>query len=152
MSGEVRSFTHIVRIAGTDVRGDLKLPWALAEVKGIGYSTAMAIIRMLGLNPGMLAGFLTEEEVRRVESAVADLTSLGLPSWMYNRRRDYETGRDVHLVGSDLLLYARRDIEREIRLNTWRGVRHKLGYKVRGQRTRTTGRIGATVGVTKKKK
>ncbi|MEM0340884.1 MAG: 30S ribosomal protein S13 [Acidilobaceae archaeon] len=152
MSGELRSFTHIVRIAGTDINGNMKLPWALAEIKGIGYSTAMAVIKMLNLNPHMLVGFLTEDEVKRIESVLYDITSLGLPSWMYNRRRDYETNKDRHLIGSDLLLYARKDIEREIRIGSWRGIRHKLGYKVRGQRTRTTGRTGLTVGVTKKKK
>jgi small subunit ribosomal protein S13 len=57
----------------------------------------------------------------------------------------------MHLIGSDLLLYARRDIEREIRIGSYRGIRHKLGYKVRGQRTRTTGRLGMTVGVRKKR-
>lgn len=152
MSGENRTFTHIVRIAGTDVSGDMKLPWALAEIKGIGYSTAMAVIRMLNLNPNMLVGYLLEDEVKRIEAILADLTSLGLPSWMYNRRKDYETGKDMHLIGSDLLLYAKKDIEREIKVGSWKGVRHKLGYKVRGQRTRTTGRTGLTVGVSKKKK
>jgi len=37
-------------------------------------------------------------------------------------------------VGAELIFAARRDIEREIKISSWRGVRHKLGYKVRGQR------------------
>ncbi|MEM5874004.1 MAG: 30S ribosomal protein S13 [Acidilobaceae archaeon] len=85
MSGELRSFTHIVRIAGTDINGNMKLPWALAEIKGIGYSTAMAVIKMLNLNPHMLVGFLTEDEVKRIESVLYDITSLGLHSLLYNR-------------------------------------------------------------------
>jgi SSU ribosomal protein S13P len=70
---------------------------------------------------------------------------------MYNRRKDYETGIDLHLVTNDVIFYARNDIEREKKIKSWRGVRHALGLKVRGQRTRTTGRTGITVGVRKGK-
>ncbi|MEB3787738.1 MAG: 30S ribosomal protein S13 [Desulfurococcales archaeon] len=145
-------FRYIVRIAGTDINGKLKLAYGLAEIKGIGYTTALAIARMLGLNPEKRVGFLTDEEIKRIEEAVKDLRSLGLPPWLYNRRKDYETGEDKHLIGAELLFHARRDIEREIRIGSWRGVRHRVGLKVRGQRTHTTGRLGMTVGVKKKKK
>ncbi len=145
-------FRYIVRIAGTDINGKLKLAYGLAEIKGIGYTTALAIARMLGLNPEKRIGFLTDEEIKRIEEAVKDLRSLGLPAWLYNRRKDYETGEDKHLIGAELLFHARRDIEREIRIGSWRGVRHRVGLKVRGQRTHTTGRLGMTVGVKKKKK
>ena len=151
MAMEGRQFKYIVRIAGTDIDGKLKLPYGLAEIKGIGYTTALAIARILGLDPDMRIGFLTEEEIRKIEDAVKDLTRLGLPAWLYNRRKDYETGVDKHLIGADLIFHARRDIEREIRIGSWRGVRHKLGLKVRGQRTATTGRLGMTVGVRKKR-
>ena len=151
MSSEDRQFRYIVRIAGTDIDGKLKLPYGLSEIKGIGYTTALAVIRVLGLDPNMRIGFLKDEEIRKLEEAVKDLTRLGFPSWLYNRRKDYETGIDKHLIGADLIFHARRDIEREIRIGTWRGVRHKLGLKVRGQRTGTTGRLGMTVGVKKKR-
>ena len=151
MSQESRQFKYIVRIAGTDIDGKLKLPYGLSEIKGIGYTTAVAIIRFLGLDPNMRTGFLSEDEIRKIEEVVKDLTKLGLPTWLYNRRKDYETGLDLHLIGPDLIFHARRDIEREIRIGTWRGVRHRLGLKVRGQRTGTTGRLGMTVGVRKKR-
>ncbi len=148
---EQRQFKYIVRIAGTDINGKLKLVYGLSEIKGIGYTTALAVARTLGLDPFMRTGFLTEQEIRKLEEAVQDLTKLGLPSWLYNRRKDYETGKDRHLITSELLFVARRDIEREIRIQSWRGVRHRVGLKVRGQRTKTTGRLGMTVGVKKKK-
>jgi small subunit ribosomal protein S13 len=112
----------------------------------------MAVIRMLGLDPEKKVGYLTDEEIARLEEALKDLSKVGVPNWMFNRRKDYETGKDMHLIGAELIYYARRDIEREIKIGSWRGVRHKLGLKVRGQRTRTTGRTGMTVGVTKKRK
>ncbi|MBP1357848.1 MAG: 30S ribosomal protein S13, partial [Sulfolobus sp.] len=58
---------------------------------------------------------------------------------------------DLHLISSDLLFYVRNDIEREKKIKSWRGVRHSLGLKVRGQRTRTTGRTGMTIGVKRSK-
>jgi small subunit ribosomal protein S13 len=149
--GGIPQFRYIVRVANTDIDGRAKLLWGLASIKGVGYSTALAITRYLGLNPEMLVGYLTEEQVAKIEEVLLDLTKLGLPSWMYNRRNDVETGKDMHLIGSDLILYARRDIEREIKMGSYKGLRHKLGYKVRGQRTRTTGRLGMTVGVRKKR-
>jgi len=149
--GGIPQFRYIVRVANTDIDGRVKLLWGLASIKGVGYSTALAITRYLGLNPEMLVGYLTEEQVAKIEEVLLDLTKLGLPSWMYNRRNDVETGKNMHLIGSDLILYARRDIEREIKMGSYKGLRHKLGYKVRGQRTRTTGRLGMTVGVKKKR-
>lgn len=151
MEAQVPQFRYIVRIAGTDIDGRLKLLWGLASIKGIGYATALAISRLLNINPEMLVGYLSDEQAAKIEEAVLDITKLGMPRWMYNRRFDIETGADMHLIGSDLILYVRKDIEREIRIGSRRGIRHKLGYKVRGQRTRTTGRLGITVGVRKKK-
>jgi len=146
-----REYRHIVRIAGTDISGELPLAWGLSKIKGVGYNFAIALCRVLGLDPRMKVGFLTEAEVERIEDALRDPGRYGIPVWMFNRRKDYETGRDMHLVGSDLVFYARQDIEREIRIRSWKGIRHALGYKVRGQRTHTTGRLGPTVGVKRRR-
>jgi len=140
-----------VRILETDVSGELPLLYGLAEVKGVGYNLAYAICRALNLDPYMKTGFLTDSEVESIEKAVKDPTSLGIPVWMYNRRKDYATGIDVHLYGAQLIYYVKEDIEREKRIKSWRGIRHALGLKVRGQKTRTTGRTGITVGVKRKK-
>ena len=60
-----------------------------------------------------------------------------------------ETGKNVHIIGSDMTLAIRNDIEREKTTNSWKGYRHTFGLKVRGQRTRCTGRKGGAVGVKK---
>jgi small subunit ribosomal protein S13 len=146
---ERSSFSQVVRIANTDISGEETLVYGLSRIKGVGYVTALTITRKLGLDPTVRVGYLSAEALKRVEDAVNDLTRLGLPSWLYNRRKDYETGQDRHLVGAELIFAARRDIEREIKISSWRGVRHKLGYKVRGQKTHTTGRTGMTIGVSK---
>ncbi len=99
----------------------------------------------------MRLGYLSENRIKELDEVVRDITKLGFPSWLYNRRKDYATGADKHLIGAELIFYPRQDIEREKKIKSWRGVRHALGLKVRGQRTATTGRLGMTVGVSKKK-
>ncbi len=146
-----QEFRYIVRIAGTDIPGELSLAWGLSKIKGVGYNFAVAVCRVLGLDPMMKIGFLSDADVERIEDAIRNPQKYGIPSWMYNRRKDYETGQDLHLVGPDLIYYVRQDIEREIRIRSWRGIRHALGYKVRGQRTHTTGRLGPTVGVKRRR-
>ena len=71
------------------------------------------------------------------------------PKWFLNRQKDVETGETKHLITSDIALTVRNDIEREKSINSWRGYRHMYGLKVRGQRTRTSGRKGGAVGVQK---
>uniref|UniRef100_A0A7J3ZLC3 Small ribosomal subunit protein uS13 n=1 Tax=Fervidicoccus fontis TaxID=683846 RepID=A0A7J3ZLC3_9CREN len=150
MSSE--QFKYVVRIAGTDIDGRLNLVYGLASIKGVGVNSALAILRKLSIDPSKKAGYITSEELARIEDAIMNPKKYGLPPWLFNRRKDYETGEDLHLIGADLILKAKQDIEREKKIKSWRGIRHALGLKVRGQRTHTTGRLGATIGVSKKKK
>lgn len=149
-SQTAREFRHILRITDTDVDGTLKVPYALRKIKGISLSLANAILKKAGIDPNLRAGFLTEAEVEKVEEIIKEPTKYGLPSWMLNRRKDLETGKDMHLISADLLLRTKMDIEKMKELRSWRGYRHAYGLKVRGQRTRTTGRTGKAVGVKKK--
>ncbi|MEZ0290199.1 MAG: 30S ribosomal protein S13 [Sulfolobales archaeon] len=150
MSSE-RAFKHIIRIANTDLDGSQLAPYALSKIKGVGYNFALAICRVLGIDPNLRLGYLDEETIKRIEEIIRDPSSFKIPSWYFNRRKALETGVDEHLVGSELILVVRGDIEREMRTKSWRGFRHSLGLKVRGQRTATTGRTGVTVGVRKKR-
>lgn len=147
MSGE---FRHILRIIDTDVDGTLKAPYALKKIKGISTSLANAILKKAGINPDVRAGFLTDAEVERIEEIIKEPTKFGLPSWLLNRRKDLETGRDMHLISADLVLRTKMDIEQMKEIKSWRGYRHAYGLKVRGQRTKTTGRSGKALGVKKK--
>ncbi|HDD69247.1 MAG TPA: 30S ribosomal protein S13 [Candidatus Korarchaeota archaeon] len=145
-------FKPIVRIADVDLRGDKSVAYALADIKGIGVNTAFAACRKLNIDPLKKLGTLSEAEIKRLDAAVRDLRKLGFPGWFLNRPRDPELGEDLHLIGSDLLVKVKMDIELLKKIRCWRGVRHMLGLKVRGQRTRTTGRTGITVGVRRRKK
>lgn len=145
-----KGYRHIVRFLGTDLDGSLKVPYALARVKGIGIMLGYAIARAAGVDTEKRLSLLSEHELQKLEEVAKNPAKYGIPSWMLNRRRDPATGEDLHLYGSDLVFAIREDIRREMMIKSWRGVRHSLGLKVRGQRTRTTGRFGTTVGVSRK--
>lgn len=145
-----KEFQHIVRIAGTDLDGTLKVNYALANINGIGIALANAITGKAGLNPQTRLGFLTEIDIERLEDIITNPTKYGFPPWMLNRPKDIETGKDLHLIGADLTLKIKTDIEEMKNIKSWRGYRHAYGLRVRGQRTRTTGRSGKAMGVKKK--
>jgi small subunit ribosomal protein S13 len=142
-------FRHLVRIAGRDLQGGKKLIVALSDIRGVGYNLASTVVNRLDLEPSIRLGTLTEEQVHDVEKAIQNVSASSLPQWYYNRRKDPDTGETRQLLGSDLDFATKNDIDDERNLQSWKGVRHGLGLKVRGQRTRTTGRKGRTVGVRK---
>ncbi len=143
---------EIVRIAGTDLNGNRYVYMGLMDLKGVGYNLGMAIVRALGIDQNKRLKDLSEEEIKKLEDAVKNPAKYGIPSWMLNRRKDYETGKDLHLVGVDLELKIKEDIARLRKIRAYRGIRHELGLPVRGQRTRSSFRKGMTVGVVRKKK
>ncbi len=142
-------FRHLVRIAGKDLEGNKKLIVALSDIRGVGNNFAATVIKKLGIDPRVRLGTLSEDQVHDVERALQNAATSALPQWYYNRRKDPETGETKQLLGSDLDFVIKNDIDAERNVQSWRGIRHGLGLKVRGQRTRTTGRKGRTVGVRK---
>jgi len=144
-----QEYRHIVRIAGKDVPGAKKMIIGVSQVRGIGYNFAKAILDLLKIDYNSNVGFLSESQVDAIEKAMRNPASLNMPGWFLNRRKDMESGSDLHLITSDIEFNVRNDIEREKNTNSWRGFRHTYGLKVRGQRTRTTGRKGGAVGVRK---
>ena len=144
-----QEFRHIVRVASRDLDGTKKLVPAIAEIKGVGESYANAIASSLKLDSKSRLGQLNDKQLQQIEAALKDPKSMNLPPWLLNRRKDVDTGTNIHRIGSDLDFMIKNDIDRERNILSWRGVRHSFGLKVRGQRTRTTGRKGRTVGVKK---
>ena len=137
-------------MAGTDIDGTKKIVYGLTKIRGVGPSFAAAIVRVAELRPELRMGELSEAEVQKVENVMRDPAKYGLPSRLFDRRKDLESGRDLHLIGPDLSLSLKNDIDFMRDIRSWKGTRHSLGLKVRGQRTRTTGRKGRAVGVAKK--
>lgn len=143
----------IIRLAGADVFGETKLNRALMKVKGVGHSVGNALSRIisekLSVPSDIDIGDLSEKQIEQIESMMLNIGEL-LPSYMLNRRSDPEEGKDRHVITNDLIFATRQDIEKEKKIYSWKGYRHSYGQKVRGQRTRNTGRRGKAVGVLKK--
>lgn len=142
-------YRHILRIRGTDIAGSERVAYGLVKIKGLSVNLASVITHVLGIEPKTRAGNLSDKDVQRIEDFLGNPKKYGVPSWYLNRRKDRESGEDLHDTGPDLTLRNRSDIERLRKIQSWRGVRHMLGLKVRGQHTRTTGRTGRSVGVSR---
>lgn len=142
-------YSHIVRIAGKDVDGSKKLVVALSKIKGIGFNFAQVLLNTLQIDPNLRVGFLSENEVSIIENGVKNPENIGIPQWFLNRRKDVQSGVTLHNITTDWDIVIHNDVEREKGVMSWRGFRHMMGLKVRGQCTRTTGRKGGAVGVRK---
>ena len=145
-------FRHLIRISNTDLQGDTSVRNGLARIVGISHRFASAVLRCVGVDEFKLLGLLTEDERERIEEALYDPLAAGVPEWMLNRQKDPETGESKMLLGPDLLLQTKMDKDRLIRIRSWRGIRHSRGLKVRGQKTKSTGRRTGALGVDRKKK
>merc|ERR1711864_41590 len=74
-----------------------------------------------------------------------------IPDWFLNRKKDIKDGKFTQVLANSLDNKLREDLERLKKIKAHRGLRHYWGLRVRGQHTKTTGRKGRTVGVSKKK-
>ena len=146
-----KEFQHIIRIADTDLDGTLKVDYALTKIKGVGIRLAKVIAKKADVKAEDRLGFLSDAEVKRIKDVIENPSKYHVPGWLLNRSKDSETGRDLHIVGSDLVLQTKTDIDQMKKVKSWKGIRHAYGLKVRGQRTRTTGRKGKAIGVKKKR-
>jgi len=123
----------MARIAGVDLPRDKRVEVALTYIYGIGRSSARQIVARTGINPDTRVRDLTEDEVTRLREVV---------------EREYK-------VEGELRREVAANIKRLIDIGSYRGLRHKRGLPVRGQRTRTNARTRKgpkrTVGVKRKK-
>lgn len=151
---ERENFRGIVRIAGKDVKGEISLKRALLSVTGIGHTmarTAASVVhKELGIDPNQQVGEYTEDQVEKIDKILFSLQDHNVPSFLLNRSKDFNSGNNRHVIMNDLVFEVTQDVDREKKLYTWKGYRHAYGQKVRGQKTRNTGRSGMAVGVMRK--
>jgi small subunit ribosomal protein S13 len=142
-------FRYIVRFSNTDLDGARSVVYALQQVKGVGRRVAQIVADLAKVPRGERIGNLPEDQTDEMEKVLASLPER-VPHWILNRQNDVDTGEDSHVFGTDVDLRRRDDINRMKMIRSYKGVRHEQGQKVRGQRTRSNGRTGLTVGVQKK--
>ena len=145
-------FKHIVRIVNADLKGDVPIRHALTKIKGIGYILANSICNVAEIEKTKKTGHLNEAEVKKIDEVIHNPTKFKIPFWMFNRRKDYETGVDKHVLTSEMDLSKTNDLRRLKRIKSYRGMRHAFGLPVRGQRTRSNFRKnkGKVTGVKRK--
>ena len=108
----------MARIAGVDIPNEKRIDISLRYIFGIGPTSASAICEKTGLDPATKARDLTDAELTRIREVLD---------------RDYVTE-------GDLRREVRQNIQRLIEINCYRGIRHRRGLPVRGQRTKTNAR------------
>ncbi len=145
------NFRYIVRIANTDIDGNRKVVYALTGVKGIGIRVAEGIVRKLGINPHEKIGALGDEKIEELRKVIEEELSDVLPEWMVNQRKEFYTGEPLHFISTEHDLKVQENINRMKRMRCYRGIRHERGLPVRGQRTRSNGRRGLALGVSRRK-
>ncbi|QSZ67744.1 30S ribosomal protein S13 [Methanofollis aquaemaris] len=141
---------YFVRVRDTDLDGTKMALIALTGIKGIGRHAAKIITQQAEINPRAILGKMADDEIDRIRTAVDNYTS-SVPTWMLNRPIDILSGKPRHLMASEVGLTLEEDINTMRKIRSYRGIRHETGQKVRGQRTKSTGRTGTTVGVSRKK-
>ena len=137
---------YFVRIGQTDLDGTKSVERALTDMNGVGRRVARIIADKADVDRRDVIGALDEDKIDEIVDLVQGYAD-EVPEWLTNRQRDFFTGETTHEVGNDLQMSRRQDINRMKMVDTYRGVRHKRGQKVRGQRTKSTGRTEGTIGV-----
>ena len=143
-------FSYILRMADSDIDGLRPIAIGLTSIKGIGMRTSQQICRLADINSKKLGGHLSDDEQDRLRNSIDDYATT-VPWWLVNRQRDLETNEDAHIVATEVKLTRDDDVSRIAGVKAYRGMRHRTGHKVRGQRLRSNGRKGTTLGVEKKK-
>lgn len=108
----------MARIAGVDIPNAKRVEIALTYIFGIGRTSAVKILEKTGVNPSIRAKDLTEEDVAKLRDEIEE-----------NYKVEGDLRRDVAL-----------DIKRMVEINCYRGIRHRKGLPVRGQRSKTNAR------------
>ncbi len=108
----------MARIAGVDIPNAKRMEIALTYIYGIGKTSAKNILAATGIDPDKRAKDLTEDEVSKLREEIEN-----------NYHVEGDLRRDIGL-----------DIKRMVEINCYRGIRHRKGLPVRGQRTKTNAR------------
>ncbi|KAG0214107.1 ribosomal 40S subunit protein S18B [Mortierella sp. GBA30] len=148
---EKGQFQHILRVLNTNVEGKTKIMFAMTNIKGVGRRYANLVCKKADIDLKKRAGELTNEELERLVTIMQNPTQYKVPQWFLNRQKNFVDGKYTQLLANGLDNQMREDLERLKKIRAHRGLRHYWGVRVRGQHTKTTGRRGRVVGVSKKK-
>lgn len=132
-----QEFKHLVRVVNTDLDGRKPILYALKKIKGVDVMLANAVCGLANIDKTKKTGHLSDKEAATLSEVLQELIKSGVPEWMLNRRKDIETGNDVHILGPDLKLTKDNDVKMLKKIKSYRGLRHQWGLPVRGQKTKS---------------
>ena len=142
---------NLTRIMATDIPSKLSVYAGLTKIKGVSWALSAAICKQIGIDKKRKVSALSEAEIDKITLYIKNLSTAVLPSWLLNRRKDADSGKDRHLISTELDLQREFDIRKMKKIRCYKGIRHSLGQPVRGQRTRAHFRKGRSIGVTRTK-
>jgi small subunit ribosomal protein S13 len=148
-----KNFKYFIRVSNTDLDGNKNIGSALRKIKGVNFMFANMVCQFAGVDKDKKAGLLDDSQVKKIDEIVSNPIKFKAPSWMLNRRKDYETGDDKHLLAGELSFFIDNDVKRMKKMRSYSGVRHGQGLPVRGQRTKSNFRRNkgkSSIGVKKK--
>lgn len=125
----------IIRILSTDVPGNKDVYVGLTNLKGVSWSFSSAVCASLGIDKKKKISELSKEEIASISEFIKHPRNI--PDFLFNRRKDFESGKTLHLIGSDLDIQKEFDIKRLKKIRSYRGWRHATGQPSRGQRTKS---------------
>ncbi len=146
-----KDYYSIIRILQTDIPGNKKLLIGLTYIKGVSWTISNATCKILKLDVEKKIADLDEKEISKIEDF---LKNPQIPVFLMNRRKDFESGEDAHLITTKLDITKEFDVRRLKKIRSYRGWRHATGQPVRGQKTRSHFRAKGkkkAVGVKRKK-
>ena len=143
---EGEDIQYFVRIGRTDLDGTKSVERALTDMNGVGRRVARIIAEKAEVDRRDVLGALDQEDIDTIVELVEGYAD-EVPEWLTNHQSDFFTGETTHETGNDLQMSRRQDINRMQMIDSYKGVRHQRGQKVRGQRTKSTGRTEGTIGV-----
>jgi len=125
--------------------------YALTDIKGVGRRFANLVCKKANVDLSRRAGELSKEEIEKLVTIIQHPDQFKIPNWFLNRQKDFKTGAHSQIVSNTIASVLRDDLQRLKKIRAHRGLRHYWHWRVRGQHTKTTGRSGRTVGVSKKR-
>jgi len=144
-------FQHILRIQNTNIEGRKKILYAMTAIKGVGRRFSTVMLRKADVDVRRRAGTLSNDEMQKIVDVMTRPAAFKIPEWFMNRKKDPKDGKTIQAIANQWDTKIRDDLEKMKKIRLHRGLRHYWGLRVRGQHTKTTGRRGKTVGVSKKK-
>merc|ERR1712061_47615 len=145
-------FQHILRVQNTNIDGNIKVTHAITSIRGMGRRFTDLVLKKAEVDRSKRAGRLTEAELEQIQTVMTQPKNFKIPVWFLNRRRDWKDGKDGQMTSNNLDNKLREDLECMKKIRLHRGIRHWWGLPVKGQKTKTSGRHGRTVGVQTRKK